>query len=66
MGLDFQVRPVLTDPVALDNYELVAMAEIEHRRGAMLHIQDDTRIRQVSHELDVARARLANITFAGR
>jgi len=65
MGLDFQVRPVLTDPVGLDNYELYAMAKIMHQSGEMLHIQDDTYIRQVSHELDVAREGLAGITFAG-
>lgn len=64
MGLQFQVRPVGTDPVHLNNYELFALARMEHRRGSMLHIEDDTYLRQVSYELDVARDRLGDIRFA--
>jgi len=65
MGLNYRIRPVLTELQGLNNYELWSLAREEHRNGDMLHIQEDTYLRQGSAELDVARDALAGITFAG-
>lgn len=65
MGLDYRPRPPLVELDSLSNYELYSLAVQERKRGAMLHIQEDTILRQGSAELEAARDDLRGIIFHG-